>query len=209
MNDLILEYLFAYHCCPLPGIGELRYEYNSATHLIADKKIISPSYEISLLESNVEEEHFVKFIAGQLSISFEEARQKLQNFCNKIINSEEEFIEIEAAGKFYVNADGNLKFEPFKLPPEFTTEVDALRISRQDVHQILVGDTQSTSVEMAGFYNSQEQKAKSKWWLWALLLLIIAAVVFVFYMNDSRRNENFGNASEVSSPAIPKTYDSK
>lgn len=209
MNNLIVEYLFAHKCCPLPGIGELKYEFKSSTHLLADKKIASPSYDISLLESNVEEDHFVKFISQELNISVKEAKEKLDNYCNRIINSREEFIELIDAGKFYVNADGNLKFEQEELPASFTKEVEAIRVSRQDFHQILVGDTQSTSEEMNGFYNTPEVKKKQMWWVWGLIIFIIAAAIIVFYMNDTKRNSTFGNASKVETPAIQKTYESR
>ena len=209
MNNLIVEYLFANKCCPLPGIGELKYELKSSTLLIADKKIAGPSYDISLSESNVEEEHLVKFIAQELNISFQEAKEKLNTYCNGIINSREEFIELQDTGNFYVNGDGKLSFEQTELPVGFSPQVDAIRVSRQDVHQILVGDTESTSEEMTGFYNSPIAKTKNLWWVWALIIFVIAAAIIVFYINDSKRNSNFGNASDVNTPAIQKTYESR
>ncbi len=209
MNDLIVEYLFSYKCCPLPGIGELRFKFNSATHLIADKKITSPNYDIYLSESNAEEVHFVNFISRELNISPEEAKTKLVNYCDKIINSKEESIELYDAGKFYVNAEGRLHFEQTELPADFKREVEAVRISRADVHQILVGDTESTSEEMTGYYNSPTENTKSRWWIWAIIILVIAAAIIVFYMNDARRNNTFGNASKVETPAIQKTYESR
>ncbi|MEO5967295.1 MAG: hypothetical protein ABIP68_07755, partial [Ferruginibacter sp.] len=200
MNDLIVEYLFSYKCCPLPGIGELRFKYNSATHLIADKIITSPYYDIYLSESNVEEVHFVNFISNQLNISSEEAKTKLVNYCNAIINSKEEIIELDQAGRFYVNAEGRLNFEQAKLPLEFNKEVEAVRISRANVHQILVGDTESTSEEMTGYFNSPAENIKSRWWIWALIILVIAAAIIVFYMNDVYKNDTFGNASKAETP---------
>lgn len=208
MNNLIVEYLFANKCCPLPGIGELKYDLKSATHLVAEKKIVSPTYDISLSESNVEDAHFVKFISQELNISLEEAKLKLEDYCNRIINARDTSIELVDAGIFYVNADGNLKFEQEKLPAEFIQEVDAIRVSRNNVHQILVGDTESTSEEMTGFFNSAEPKTKKMWWLWALIIFVIAAAIIVFYLNDTKRNSSFGNASKIETPAIQKTYKS-
>ncbi|MEI2749380.1 MAG: hypothetical protein V9E88_11540 [Ferruginibacter sp.] len=81
-------------------------------------------------------------------------------------------VKLEHAGKFFVNADGVLKFRQKEIPSEFIPDVKLERVIHPNsVHQVRVGDTETTNVAMAEYYSeSGNFHAKATWWIWASVI---------------------------------------
>lgn len=205
MNDLIAEFLFAYNYCPLPGIGELRCEFNSSSYNVADKSFSAPTRKYILNEGNVDEQPLVKYISNIRSIPVEEAESQLNDLCNRIKSSEGNGYEMPFVGNFTVKKNGRIFFQQADMPEDYLPNISAERVSRKSVHSVLVGDNESNSEEMTEFFNASSFQAKTNWWVWALILLIMAVCITVFYLNDKRSNSTFGNAMEI----MPKEKQAK
>ena len=75
--------------------------------------------------------------------------------------------------------DGQTVFSPATLQTGFEP-VAAERVIRESaVHQMLVGDVETTSTEMEAFYDQQE-KATDRWWLLPMIVAAVAIALIIW-----------------------------
>jgi len=208
MDDLIELYLFKHKKCPLPALGILQVMDTHATALYGEGKIDAPIPTIKFLEQELPADDLIRFIASKKNISTNDAAALLNQYCDKL-QQMDAFGETKLphAGKFYVNADGNLVFKTMEMPREFLPEVPAERVIHPDVaHAMVVGDKETTTTEMAAYYSETEAAAKDKWWIWATGLVVIAAALLFFYFNDHSHSSSFGNTQQIEISPSTNTY---
>jgi hypothetical protein len=64
--------------------------------------------------------------------------------------------------------------------------VVAERVIHKDAeHAILVGDKETTNVEMTEYYTDETAVAKDKWWIWAIVLGVVAISVIAYYLSQN------------------------
>ncbi len=196
MEALLINYLFINKKCPLPGVGALHLVNTNASSAIGEMTITAPAPAIRFNNSEIPATHLIHYIATHNGISIDESITTLNNYCNRLNSLEADSeLPIEGAGKFFVDADGNLDFTQTELNASFLPVVKAQRVIHpNESHSILVGDTQTTNTVMSDFYNEEEVKPRQRWWIWALAIFAVAVMVLLIYFNDKNSNGSFGNA---------------
>jgi hypothetical protein len=196
MQELVTSYLLINKKCPLPMVGSLVVTDGNAVSHFGEMKIAAPVPHIQLNINEIAATDFVNYIASQKNIAYNEAKQNLDAFCNRIktLKPNDEF-PVQSIGKFYVDGSGKLQFKNVQLSPAFLPITNAQRVIHPNSsHEMLVGDTQTTSFAMTEFYTESDKRLPSRWWIWAIILFAIAALVFVIYLNDKNSNQLFGIA---------------
>ncbi len=208
MEELVSQYLFKNKQCPLPSLGVLNIIDGNAIAIYREGKISAPVTCIKLLDTALPPDDFIEYIAWKKSINTAEANELLNQYCNSLKNldaySEK---KLPDAGKFFVNAEGNLVFKSIEIPLDFHAEVTAERVIHPaSSHNMVVGDKETTNTEMAAYYSDIDSKSNDRWWIPAACLAVIAAVSLFFYFNDHQSDLNFGNIQKTESLPDVKTY---
>lgn len=207
MEDLIELYLFKNKNCPLPSVGVLQVMDTNAVALYNQGKIEAPVLSIKLQEREMATDDFINFIASKKNISIDDASALLTEYCNKLQHMDAYGeTKLPSAGKFYVDADGNLVFKAMELPKAFLPDLSVERVIHTPAtHTMMVGDRETTTTEMAAYYSDIEPGPKDRWWIWAACLAVIAAALLFFHFKD-QKNIVTGNKQPIEiSPQI-KTY---
>ena len=208
MEELISLYLFRYKKCPLPSIGSLQLLDGHATVLHAEKTIEPPVPYIEFRQAEIPADNFIHFIALQKSIPVADAGNKLAAFCKGLENLDAyKEVKLPYAGKFYVDAEGNLIFRQIEIPETFLPVVTAERLIHPDVaHTMRVGDKETTTVVMTELYSDTGPIKKDRWWIWATILTLLAVAALFIYFNDVSRSSSFGNAAKIVPVSEGQTY---
>ena len=208
MEELISLYLFKNRKCPLPEIGTLHLTESNAVAWYADKRIEAPQPGIKLNDTVVNPDDFIHFIAQRKNINNEEASNSLRQFCRHLY-SMDAFGETKLpnTGKFYVNSEGNLVFKALELPAALHPQVIAERVIHPVAsHDMMVGDKQTTTTEMAAYYTETESAKSSKWWIWALAFALLGSGTLAWYIYNEGYSGLFGNAKKMETPIPASTY---
>lgn len=211
MERHIVSYLFQHKKCPLPGIGSLEIHDGSAYISYPDKKVMAPRPAIRLTNNTVMPDALQEYISGMENIPVWAAQNQLTDFCRKLqaldTNAE---MPLPDAGVFFKTTDGKLSFHSVSVPAVFLPDVDAEKVIHPDAsHEMLVGDRQTTSTQMAAYYNDSADGTKSRWWLWPLLLAIAAVSAIVLYHNSTGHNNNSGNLQKLEANKTDSSYQSR
>lgn len=167
MNKIIAPTLFHNKICRLPGIGTLKMVSNAAESDFVNSRINAPFETIDFTPVESGDDFFNEFSA------FSELLQtKLDEKGNYLLNG---------IGTFVKANDGEISFNPFRLDATFTPAISVERVVRQDAaHAILVGDQETTNVEMTEYF-SEQPSPKDLWWVWALIFGLIGISILVFF----------------------------
>jgi hypothetical protein len=208
MEELITQYLFKNKQCPLPSLGVLNIIDGNALAVYRERKISAPVPCIKLLDAALPPDDFIEFISWKKNVSTAGATELLEQYCNRLKNldaySEK---KLPGAGKFFVNAEGNLVFKSIEIPSAFHAEISAERVIHPaSSHTMVVGDKETTNTEMAAYYSDIEAKSNDRWWIPAACLAAIAVVALFFYFNDQQLDLSFGNIQKTESEPVVKTY---
>ena len=121
------------------------------------------------------------FVAAKKNVSRSTAEKMLHDFCAQLEERRE--LSIQSAGKFFINAEGAIFFEPAEVRPAFLQPVEADRVIHPEAeHTLLVGDTETTNTAMIDYYTDDPVK-KNRWWIVALVIGLIAAMAIVAYFS--------------------------
>jgi hypothetical protein len=208
MQELIISYLFQYRKCPLPGVGSLLIKEEGANVYHGEKKIVAPRPFIEFSDEQLPADDLLRYIAARKNISVNAAEKNLRDYCHTLSGLQQGSGSLlDDVGRFYVDENGKLVFSSLEIPAAFLPAVPAERaIHPNDEHEMLVGDTKTTSTVMSEFYNVEDRKRNNRWWIWAAALCVIATIVSIIYFNDQRRNDAFGNAGRVEPAKQSPTY---
>jgi len=208
MEDLIELYLFKNKKCPLPEIGSLQLTTANAVAWYAEKRIEAPSPVIKLTDTAIPADDFIDFIAERKQISNQEASLLLKQYCSQLQNMDAYGeTRLTHAGKFYVNADGNLVFKAIELPKELLPQVNTERVVHPTAsHSMMVGDKETTTTEMAAYYTEAETEVKSKWWIAAIVFALAGIAALLLYLQNPAHSGTFGNSQQIQPSPTTITY---
>lgn len=177
---MIATSLFLDKKCNLPGIGTLLLVSRSAKSDFLNTRILSPTQTIEFIADGRD---------NNLSTDFLE----LSNFIKTKLTEEGTYL-LNGIGTFTRQGEAEVQFTPVVIDPAFTPDVEAVRVIRQDaIHEILVGDQQTTNTEMIDYFN-EKTPLFDRWWVWAIVLSAIGLILMLIYF--SQRGLNLlGNTS--------------
>jgi nucleoid DNA-binding protein len=172
MFNVIASSLFQKKSCRLPGIGTLEVVTRSAEYDFSNQQISAPQHRIVFINASSSDNTFNEFSAiSQLM------KQKLKD---------EGMVEIDGLGSFVKDGNGSLQFVPVEIDSNLLQPVVAERVIHKDAeHAILVGDKETTNVEMTEYYTDETAVAKDKWWIWAIVLGVVAISVIAYYLSQN------------------------
>lgn len=130
--------------------------------------IKSPTETIDFMTADDDENGFNEFSA-------------ISELLQKNLDKNGSFL-LNGIGTFTKDSPGEIRFAPITIDPVFSPSLVAERVTRQEhaTHAILVGDQQTTNVEMTEYF-SEKQPSKDRWWVWAIVLGAIGIGVLLFY----------------------------
>ncbi|MDB5203874.1 MAG: hypothetical protein JWQ27_3283 [Ferruginibacter sp.] len=194
----------------MPGLGSLQLRDGIAVVDHTEKTIAAPQPLVRFTKKELPAFDLVNFLAATQHTSRETATEQLEVYLAGIRGMEPgERKSFATVGEFYRDDAGSLVFEQRALPADILPAVTAERVIHpNEAHQMLVGDTHTTTTAMSEFYNAEDQTARSKWWIAALVMALIAIATIVYYFNDTHHNKMFGNAQQVKPATAAPTYDS-
>lgn len=170
MYQVIAPSLFQNKLCRLPGIGTLVMVPHSAESDFVNTRIKSPFESIDFLPERTGQKAFNEFSA-------------MSELLQKNLDENGAFF-LKGIGTFTKDNQGEIKFASISIDSVFTAPVSAERVIRPDaLHTILVGDQQSTNVEMTEFFN-EKQPLKDLWWVWAIIFTIIGIGTLIYYFSQ-------------------------
>ncbi len=167
MYQIIATTLFQNKICRLPGIGTLRMVAHSAETDFVNARIKSPAYTIDFIAERNDENVFNEFSA-------------MSEILQKSLNENGRYF-LKGIGTFLKDGANIIDFTPIPINAVFTIPISAERVIRQDeAHAILVGDQQTTNVEMTEFFTEKET-LDDKWWIWAIVFAAVGVSALLFY----------------------------
>jgi hypothetical protein len=208
MQKLLSDYLLQKKYCALPNVGIVQRKTNAATSVFGDQKIASPISIYELVDDQILNNDFAKFVASQNHITQDEAIEKVKLLSEEISNvKQHEFYTIPFVGAFTKNEDDKIIFSDVKIPEIFAPQVYAERVIHpNDSHTMLVGDTETNTTAMMEYYAAEESSKKVKWWVWALIIAAIAIAGLAYYFFTDNHNASFGNANKINFFTKDSTY---
>ncbi len=197
MHTIITSYLFQHKACPLPGLGTLAVISKQAEYDFLNKSFLPPLQETIFNKEETEADLLVDYIAAKQNCSVITAIDLLGKFCNGLKHelSVNGNAAIKFAGTLLSEADGSIRFEQTALPAYLQVAVVAEKVIHPEAtHTMLVGDRETTNLQMAEYYTETELP-KNYWWVWVLVLFAIALAAIFIYINQSSLSSFFGNSS--------------
>jgi hypothetical protein len=198
MQQLIASYLFQHKTCPLPGLGTIRVNYTNASGNFFNKTISAPQPLITFSDEETPAENLLDYITGKTKSNVIEAIEALGKFSNQLKSelNKGNKVSIDLVGSFFTDGDHKIHFTPAALPSVFLPDTIAERvIHSEDAHTMMVGDKQTTNMQMAEYYSDADVKAKSYWGWWAAVLAAIAILAVLIYYNSFSHAAFFGNTN--------------
>jgi hypothetical protein len=186
MLQSLYKYLIQYKQLYIPHTGLLAFEKNASVTHFGSKTIHAPLdvLTINQFAPATDNKNLTRYLAKTLKITEEQANDGLQKITTEIQNSlnEKQIFYWPHVGTIQKAPDDKLKFVQsseidYYQPP---VHLEPL-IKEGSIHNIKVGDTESTNVQMHEYYAQQETPKKEYWWIWALVLATGAALLILMY----------------------------
>ena len=172
MFDIIASSFFQKKICRLPGIGNLELATTPAEYDYGNRHIKAPRQTILFVSvSSSSENQFNEFSAISQMMKAELDKKGT--------------LEVTGLGTFTKDSKGAIQFTAFPVNEDFFLPVTAEKVIHKDAeHSILVGDKETTNVEMTEFFN-ETTIVKDRWWIGAIVLGVIglAAIGYYLYMH--------------------------
>lgn len=184
MHTIIAPSFFHKKYCVLPGIGKLTLVTQPATSDFTNQLIEAPVQQIIFTPSVQNDYLFNEFSAISDLI-----KRKLE---------EQGLVDMPGIGRFTKAPDGSVDFAAATINEDLLMPVEAKRAVRENaVHNILVGDKETTNTVMAEMLTEEEPVSgyKRKWWVWALTIAAIALLLIALYIYQNGVNNFSSNLS--------------
>lgn len=208
MVEILSRYLIQHQNCPLPGIGYLKFSQGNATISYGNKEITSPTQDIVLEDKSIDGKELIQDISTTLNISFDEASTELKNYCSslKFLGAKEK-TEFDSFGCFAISSEGKLVFNQKTIPPYFLPNLSIEKIIRQNSeHSMLVGNTETTNIQMEEFYQETNDSKINRWWIAAIVMVVLGIAALILYFNNADVNRMGGNSQKIIPSKAEKTY---
>ncbi|MEO6229728.1 MAG: hypothetical protein ABJB11_13555 [Ferruginibacter sp.] len=179
MYQIIAPTLFQSKICRLPGIGTLKMATIPAQTDFVNGQISAPAETIEFLQEPFGEKIFNEFSA-------------IAELLKKTLD-ENGTAFLKGIGTFTRGANDNVEFTGVQIKPALAQNVSFERVIRENAeHAILVGDQQTTNVQMTEFF-TEKPIVKYNWKIMAIILGAVGVAVLAFYLSKYGFNA-FGNS---------------
>ena len=182
MFDIIASSFFQKKSCRLPGIGNLELVTTPAQYDFGNRQIKAPRQTILFVSASTASGNFNEFSA-----------------ISQLVKDELEkngSVEITGLGSFTKDDSGTIHFSAYPVNDDFFQPVTAEKVIHKDAeHSILVGDKETTNVEMNEYYSDETAVKKDRWWVWAIILGVVGIAAVAFYLYQHGFNDLASHSS--------------
>jgi hypothetical protein len=184
MTDLLQSYLTQTGRLPLQHIGMLCAETMPAKYDVAERAFAAPAidwqFESHENADTLPVQHLIGFLSQQMDVTEEEAFEAYNQYTRLLKNniSNQGVYEWAPLGTFLKAASG-YEFNPSGMLGAFSSLPIEKVIRGGVAHQMVVGDTETTTVAMEAFLN-EEADESGKWWVAPLLIALAALTLIVW-----------------------------
>ena len=188
MLDLLTKYLLQYRTVTVPQVGTIHLVQQPAQLNIAEKIIYPPSFFAELKKEENVSEHQLHFLNAFLHKENDSVEEQLKQFGDSLYD------KINGPGFDWIGLGRfDRSTQSFAIPIEGLHAITAERVIRENPdHQVLVGDRQTSSYQIADEKAGSEFADRGRSVLitvgWILLGLSILAIAFFIYQGKFRVN---------------------
>jgi nucleoid DNA-binding protein len=194
----IAAYLFQLNRISLPGLGSFSVIASPAVPDFSGKIIKAPvtaiNFSSNAAEANADD--FLQYIAKRAGVSYQQATEQYHHWYSGVQQQLAQGNKVQLAGIGTLSQQNDeIVFGQSPLPPEFFPTVPAERVVHPEAqHTMLVGDKETTNVQMTEYFAATPDK-KDRWWIGALLLALLGSGIILFQlMNGGNGVFGTGNA---------------
>lgn len=216
MFQILTEYLFQYKTLFIPGTGRFNIEDRNAVNDLTQQTLQAPGWNVSfkpatagaVAQASDSDTELFEWLAAKLKISAEDATLRFDEFSdglkNRLANNEK--VDWPGVGRLEQN-NKEIVFTADKDAITPFTGVSAKKVLRENAnHQILVGETETTSDEMrVHLANEQQAGGIGKKLMWILLLIAMILLAWYFFQNGCNLH-NTGNQQKTEVVKPHDTY---
>lgn len=202
MVKLIGTYLLQNKSVSIPGLGTIYIERTPAQSDFVNRQILPPAYHYRFDRYfDTPGKDFFTFLSARKNVHDFEAIKMFNEWALDLrtsISGIDQSVELEGIGSLKRDNSGVVIFEPFIKPQAYTPPVPAERIIRTNAkHMMLVGDKETTNVEMSDYLQEEPAGKRSSWWIYALIIAAacLIAIILFYYQNGSAFP--FGNQQKI------------
>lgn len=202
MVRLISTYLLHNHSVSIPGLGTIYIERTPAQSDFVNRQILPPSYHFRFDRYfDTPGKDFFTFLSVKKHIHDFEAIKMFNEWALELRNSisgVDQSAELEGIGLLKRDASGDVVFEPAVKPEAYTLSVPAERIIRTNAkHIMLVGDKETTNVEMSDYLQEEPSRKRISWWVYALIIAAVCIIAIVLFYYNNGSAFPFGNQQKI------------
>lgn len=184
MIRLISAYLLQNKSVSLPGLGTIYVEQIPAQSDFINRQILPPAYHFRFDKYfDTPGKDFFLFLSARQQVADFESIRIFNEWAQELrsaVAGPEQSVALDGIGSLSRNSSGDVVFEPAGKPETYAVPVPAERLIRSNArHAIIVGDRETTNVEMTG-YLQDTLKEKASWWIYVLIIAAIAGVALFF-----------------------------
>ena len=207
---LVYKYLILNGSVSIPGFGNLEISRSPSKNDFAEKEYSAPEYLIRFRNSSTAlTSSFIRFLERNQLVT-DNIENDFQVFSKDIKSHIRTEGKLDWGGlgtftqlsdDFYVFQERVKSIRLFKIIPY-------KHVLREKIeHNVLVGDTEQSNIQMEAFFDEQNATPSMVGWKKSFLILLFIASLFLFYRFTKGNFTIFQHRIEKVFPAIPpKTY---
>lgn len=182
MFEVLNSYLVQNKSISIPGLGTIYVERIPARYDFVNRSILPPAYQFRFDKYfDAPDKEFFTYLASEKKIADFEAikiyNEWAYEFRSRIRG--EETVTWEGVGVLQQDPSGEIHFEPINDLNADINPVHAERVVRTDAaHTMLVGDKETTTIEMTEYLQEDVSSRKKTGWIIAAVIAAIALSIF-------------------------------
>ena len=201
MYSTLYKYLILHKHLSLPGIGTIQLQKTSSEYDFANKSFTPPVFNFEM-ESGQQgsSKKLFEWLSKVKEVTEWEAIKLVNDFSfdlkNQISASGE--VNWKNVGRFLRDDKGNIVLESAFLQLESEMPVVAEKVIREKAeHKVLVGESESTTIEMEEYFSDTPAK-KDLGWIIAIVVVVLSIMLLGIYLSENGLNpSSFGNRNII------------
>jgi hypothetical protein len=210
-QNILQSFLLRNRYCPLPGIGCLTLQMQSAQLKDAGTLICAPEYKITISSDAQNPEPLLTELTYVLLVSKEEAQKRLLEFCEGLKNGVEASINsFSSFGQWIKSSDGSIAFvgNTWHHAAQTNEMSVPLAVHEHAEHRVRVGEDDRSSTEMQDVLQKIKSGKNKFRWIVGLILITMTIGLFTYLYFAGFLNSRFGLFKKVQLNDPPATYQS-
>jgi hypothetical protein len=181
MEQLLHQYFLQNNQLSLPGIGSFRLITLPAANDFVNQQILPPSQQVLFNNQAIEwDAQLIDYVALHKNMSASLATEEMQYYIDRLKANlaHRDALEFTGIGTLQKNEIGVLEFSRDANHLKMFAPAPAERVIREGaVHQMLVGEKETTTTAMSEMLNEEAPRKREWWWIAALVIAVVSIVM--------------------------------